>query len=352
MSSQRFRESLMDWFAEHGRHDLPWQHPRTPYRVWLSEIMLQQTQVQTVIPYFERFMKRFPTLESLASAEMDEVLLYWAGLGYYARGRNVHKAARYLYFELNGVWPTTLTGLQALPGIGYSTAAAILSQAFGLPYAVLDANVKRVLARYFGVAGAPQDKNTLNTLLEYANDCLDIKQPCDYTQAIMDLGATCCTAKKPQCMRCPVRSNCIACKENAVMKYPAPKTKKTKPTMKRFFYCILDQTQNSILLQRRPESGIWGGLWCLPEETQSLEKFCKHPDLYCKLQSLKHSFSHYNLILEPELLCTSQQSFEHHFVEARWFRLDALNQLGLPKPIVTILRQHLLNTLPDYCETD
>lgn len=331
----------MRWFAVYGRHDLPWQHPRTAYRVWLSEIMLQQTQVQTVIPYFLRFIERFPDLQSLARAHLDEVLQHWAGLGYYARGRNLHKTAQYVHFELKDIWPTNLEGLQALPGIGYSTAAAILAQAFGLPYAILDANVKRVLARYFGVAGALTDKNTQRRLQKLAADCLDTENPCDYTQAIMDLGATCCNARKPQCPICPVRMHCLAYQESAVLNYPTPKVKKTKPTIRRFFYLIYDKTQNSILLQRRPESGIWGGLWCLPEESTSLQKLSSNLDTYRKLETLKHSFSHYHLLLEPELLNIEQAHFCHDFSNTRWFTLGSLIKLGLPKPIQTILRREL-----------
>lgn len=337
-----FREALMAWFTMHGRHDLPWQHPRTPYRVWLSEIMLQQTQVQTVIPYFLRFLGRFPDLKCLADAHLDEVLQHWAGLGYYARGRNLHKTANILYRDRQGEWPTSLEGLQALPGIGYSTAAAILAQAFGLPYPILDANVKRVLARYFGIADALEEKSTQNTLLKLAHDCLDKNNPCDYTQAIMDLGATCCSAKKPQCLRCPVRANCRAYQDDAIGRYPKPKAKKTKLTYSRFFYLLYDAKQCSILLQRRAESGIWGGLWCLPEATVSLQTDKAQTGSYRKLDSLKHSFSHYHLILEPELLLVDKDNYTQHLANTEWFTLSMLDKLGLPKPIQTLLQRELL----------
>lgn len=341
MKSAYFRRALMDWFNQHGRHDLPWQHPRTPYRVWLSEIMLQQTQVQTVIPYFLRFIERFPDLQSLADGHLDDVLQHWAGLGYYARGRNLHKTARIIAQDKNGIWPTSIVGLQALPGIGYSTAAAILAQAFGLPYPILDANVKRVLARYFGLVTPLEERETQKRLLELATECLDQENACDYTQAIMDLGATRCRAKKPLCASCPVQTECTAYQENALERYPAPKAKKTKPRIKRFFYLLYDADKKHILLQRRPEAGIWGGLWCLPEETTSLLTRTHNKDAYQKLAPLKHSFSHYHLLLEPELLLVEQREIARDFVDAQWFAVDKLNQLGLPKPIQTILTRDM-----------
>ena len=221
---------MLEWYDQHGRKDLPWQLPRHPYRVWISEIMLQQTQVQTVIPYFNRFIQRFPTINDVAQAEEDEVLSLWSGLGYYSRARNLHCTAKILKENYNSQFPQDLETLTKLPGIGPSTAAAILAQAFNQPTAILDGNVKRVLTRFFLISGWPEQAQVKKSLWELANSCMSIQRCADYTQAIMDLGATCCTSKKPDCKHCPLVNHCLAFKNNEQAFYPTKKIKKPVPT--------------------------------------------------------------------------------------------------------------------------
>lgn len=222
---EQFSKPLLLWFTLHGRKNLPWQHPRTPYRVWISEIMLQQTQVQTVIPYFERFMQRFPNISDLALAHEDDVLSLWSGLGYYSRARNLHQTAKIILQHHQGIFPNDYTLLNELPGIGPSTAAAILSQAFNKPAAILDGNVKRVLTRFFRIQGHPEQTQVKKTLWELADSCMPQENCADYTQAIMDLGATCCTTKNPHCPNCPLQKNCLAFKHQEQYLYPTKKLK-------------------------------------------------------------------------------------------------------------------------------
>lgn len=260
----RFARNLLHWYDKHGRHDLPWHHNRNAYRVWVSEIMLQQTQVTTVIPYFEAFMARFPDVRALASAPEDDVLSHWSGLGYYARARNLHKAAKQVVMEFGGEFPADQETLESLTGIGRSTAAAILAQAFGKRATILDGNVKRVLARYHAVPGWPGQSAVLNKLWEHAENHTPEERVKDYTQAIMDLGAMVCTRNKPECKTCPVNDGCQAYNRDEVQRYPGPKPRKEKPE-KTTWMLILEDTKGRILLERRPPTGIWGGLWSLPE---------------------------------------------------------------------------------------
>ncbi|MGR9051455.1 MAG: A/G-specific adenine glycosylase, partial [Gammaproteobacteria bacterium] len=252
----------MSWFDLHGRKDLPWQQPATPYRVWISEIMLQQTQVATVIPYFEKFMNRFPCVEALSDAPLDEVLLHWAGLGYYARARNLHKSARLI--AANGTFPNCFDDLVELPGIGRSTAGAILSLAFGRSHPILDGNVKRVLARFEGITGWPGNNATAEALWAVSSRYTPVHRAGEYTQAMMDLGATLCTRSKPDCPVCPLKDECHARRYEQTASLPTPKPSRTQPVKRVCFLWVTDRDRQTFL-QQRPAAGIWGGLWSLPE---------------------------------------------------------------------------------------
>ncbi|NND58568.1 MAG: A/G-specific adenine glycosylase, partial [Xanthomonadales bacterium] len=259
-----FSSRLLNWWDRHGRKDLPWQHPRTPYRVWVSEIMLQQTQVTTVIPYFERWMKRFPYIRLLAAASQDEVLSLWSGLGYYARARNLHKAAVLCVEQFDGALPGSAEDLVNLPGIGLSTANAIVSQSTDRPAAVLDGNVRRVLARHAAVEGWTGKAAVQKTLWQEAEARLPAKRGADYTQAVMDLGSLLCRRTNPDCERCPVNADCQARQQGRQLDLPSPKPA-TKVSDRVLSMMILQDEQERILLHKRPPAGIWGGLWCLPE---------------------------------------------------------------------------------------
>ena len=263
-ATDSFASRLVSWFDSSGRHDLPWQHPRSPYRVWLSEIMLQQTQVQTVIPYFERFVAALPDLPSLAAAEPDDVIALWAGLGYYARARNLHKAAQVCVERHDGELPRDFDALAALPGIGRSTAGAILSQAHGLRYAILDGNVKRTLCRFHGIDGWPGSSAVEKKLWELAEAHLPEERLVDYSQAIMDFGATLCTRSDPSCVLCPLQVDCVALQEGRVEQLPESKPGKPLPE-RRTMMLVLRDLEGRVLLARRPASGVWSGMWSLPE---------------------------------------------------------------------------------------
>jgi len=304
-----FSEALLDWFKHSGRHDLPWQHPREAYRVWLSEIMLQQTQVQTVIPYFERFITEFPTITTLANATQDEVLHLWTGLGYYARGRNLHKAAQIIVELHKGTFPGNYADILALPGIGPSTAAAILAQALNQPYAILDGNVKRVLTRYHAISGWPGEKKIETQLWEIAKHHTPDHSAADYTQAIMDLGATVCTRSKPNCETCPISDGCSARQQGNPRDYPTPK-KRTALPVKQTVMLLLQNSNGEVLLQQRPAQGIWGNLWSLPEISADIiepEEIAHFSRLHfgCKIETsttltaFRHTFSHYHLDIQP-----------------------------------------------------
>jgi A/G-specific adenine glycosylase len=258
--------SLLDWFDLHGRKDLPWQHPRSPYAVWVSEVMLQQTQVGTVIPYFGNFMRRFPDVRLLAAAHVDEVLHLWSGLGYYSRGRNLHAAAIQIVERFNAEMPDTVDALQSLPGIGRSTAGAIVAMGFGQRAPILDGNVKRVLARYHCIDGYPGNPPVTRRLWALADQNTPHVRVADYTQAIMDLGATVCTRRNPVCGQCPLRQKCRALREGKVDGLPERKPRKTLPVTDRHFWLIQD-AEGACLLERRPTTGLWGGLWSPPERT-------------------------------------------------------------------------------------
>ncbi|CAK0766206.1 adenine DNA glycosylase [Gammaproteobacteria bacterium] len=259
-----FAQHLLAWYDRHGRHDLPWQRNPTPYRVWISEIMLQQTRVTTVIPYFERFVTRFPEVDHLAAAPLDEVLALWSGLGYYARARHLHRAATEVVTHYGGRLPTDLNALRTLPGIGRSTAAAILTLAMGAHHAILDGNVKRVLGRYHAISGWPGDPKVEQQLWTLAESHAPRHQAAAYTQAIMDLGATLCTRARPACARCPVADNCRARILGRSGDFPGTRPQRALPVREITFLLLLDAT-GAVLLERRPLTGIWGGLWTFPE---------------------------------------------------------------------------------------
>ena len=330
---------LLPWFKKAGRHNLPWQISKNPYSVWISEVMLQQTQVATVIPYYLRFMSRFPTITALAKGDLDEVLALWAGLGYYSRARNLHRTAQIIENDYQSIFPDTLDALIQLPGIGQSTAAAILSLAYEQPHAILDGNVKRVLCRYYGILKAPdQIKKDLWTLAE---NNLSQTDPAAYTQAIMDLGALLCVKKNPQCQQCPLSNACLAYKKKLTDQIPVTLPKKKLETRKRYFALILNK-QTEFFLIKRPEKGIWGGLWSLIEsdtESDLKEKIKALPfptHTLKKLPMYKHTFTHFKLELYPILFETNDQNTETD--QQIWYHLEKANQYGLPKPIYHIIK--------------
>ncbi len=345
--AKTFVSKLLRWFDQFGRHDLPWQKQKTAYRVWLSEIMLQQTQVKTVIDYFHRFITRFPNVKALATADSDEVLQLWAGLGYYARARNLHRAAQIIHEQYNGRFPRTVDALQQLPGIGRSTAGAIVAIAFGDKGVILDGNVKRVLSRVYAIEGSPLDKNIVDSLWTIAEKLTPEERVGDYTQAIMDLGATLCTRLQPRCGDCPLQSLCEAYRLNRVADFPAKKAKKEKP--KRDVHLVLlENNLQQILLLKRPDSGIWGGLWCLPEvlEKEEILNWCAQQNIKnCTLQSslepIKHVLTHFNLQIHVHpVKCVTGKPRADHVTLGTWTALPALTSLGFPAPIQKLFKRY------------
>ncbi len=338
--------ALLDWFDRCGRHDLPWQHPRTPYRVWLSEIMLQQTQVQVVIPYFERFVAALPDVRTLAAAPLDEVLALWSGLGYYARARNLHAAARACVERHGGELPRDFDALLALPGIGRSTAGAILAQAWGDRAAILDGNVKRVLARLHGIEGWPGTPAVERQLWALAEAQLPDARLADYTQAQMDFGATLCTRFDPACVICPLQHACVALQGGRVAELPWPKPGKARP-LRQAVVMLLADTDGRVLLQRRPPSGVWAGLWSLPEAPDHATARawfgeCMHGqyDHHEPLPAIDHGFTHYHLQLQPlrwSGVATRARVADND--DLRWVARDALDALGIPAPIRRLLEE-------------
>jgi A/G-specific adenine glycosylase len=333
---------LLDWHAREGRHDLPWQQERTSYRVWVSEIMLQQTQVATVIPYFERFMVRFPDVRSLADAPADEVLHLWTGLGYYARARNLHRAAQIIRDQHGGAFPPDLESVMALPGIGRSTAGAILAISTGARHAILDGNVKRVLARHHGVDGAIDDNATIEELWRLAEHHTPADDVAVYTQAIMDLGATLCTRARPRCDRCPITGGCRARIEGRQAELPAGKKRRAVRKLKHAVMLVA-RRESSVLLVQRPSSGIWGGLWCLPEfaDRAAAAAFAsceldRARLAKSELPDIEHSFTHFDLVITPVVArCDGESKVR----EARslWYDLADPARVGLPAPIKALL---------------
>ena len=334
LTHKNFTDPLLKWFDLHGRKQLPWQQPRSAYRVWLSEIMLQQTQVVTVIPYFLRFVERFPDLATLAVAEEDEVFAHWSGLGFYSRARRLMATARIVHFEHQGEFPRDVAGLSRLPGIGQSTAAAIASLAFDQPTALLDGNVKRVLSRYFLVEGCIEDSKVTRQLWQLAQDCMPGQRCADYSQAIMDFGATCCRPKQPVCSNCPLTSSCQAYAHNTVDRYPQKKPKTARPTKQQQFI-LFHNRAGQIYLEKNPATGIWGSLWSLPCR-ENLPKLATAPKTLKPILRLKHSFSHYHLEIEA-----LSYGPANHRGPGAWFGREELNRLGIAKPISVIIETFL-----------
>jgi A/G-specific adenine glycosylase len=343
-----FANAILKWYDAYGRKHLPWQQNKTAYSVWLSEIMLQQTQVATVIPYFERFMQRFPSVIDLANADQDEVLHLWTGLGYYARARNLHKAAKIVASEYGGEFPLDVEQMNALPGIGRSTAAAVLSSVYKQPHAILDGNVKRTLARCFAVEGWPGQKKVETQLWLHAEQNTPAQDVDKYNQAMMDMGAMVCTRSKPKCTLCPVESFCIANKQNNPLDYPGKKPKTDKPTKQTWF--VMLHHNHQVWLEQRPQSGIWGGLFCFPEHpNNSIEDQLDHRAIkesairsIRPLIAFRHTFSHYHLEITPILVELSQQP--NIIMEASkglWYNLTQPEQIGLAAPV-----KQLLESLP------
>lgn len=339
MSLRPYSERLLAWHAVHGRHGLPWQQPRTPYRVWVSEIMLQQTQVATVLPYFERFMARFPDLAALAAAPLDEVLAHWSGLGYYARGRNLHACAQALVSQHQGRFPESVEGWEALPGIGRSTAGAIVAQAFNRRAAVLDGNVRRVLARHAGIEGWTGAPAVQARLWTEAESRLPDGRYADYAQASMDLGNLVCTARKPDCDRCPVSADCVAHQENRVAELPGPRPRRHRPSRAALLILLRDD-DGRIFLERRPPRGIWGGLWSPPvlELPQGeAEARARWPQALQQSDGaiVHHAFTHFDLAITPRSLRLAAPAPVN---EGRWTTLPESLALGLPAPVRRVLQ--------------
>lgn len=341
-----FAPRLLEWFDRNGRHDLPWQHPRTAYRVWLSEVMLQQTQVRVVVPYFERFVAALPDVGALAAANLDEVLALWSGLGYYARGRNLHTAARICVERHGGQLPRDVDALMALPGIGRSTAGAILAQTWGERVPILDGNVKRVLARYHGVDGWPGLPKVEKQLWAAAYAHLPDARLADYTQAQMDFGATLCTRFDPACMVCPLQNGCIALREGRVVELPTPKPGKPLPERKTLVLLARDH-ESRVLMQRRPATGVWAALWSLPEVDDHAAVrawFERHLDgdfaMAEALAPIAHGFTHYRLQLQPLRWCdVTMRPKVADNDDLRWVAREQFDSLGIPAPIRKLLQE-------------
>ena len=335
-----FAARVLHWYDVHGRKDLPWQNTGDAYRIWISEIMLQQTQVQTVIPYYERFMHRFPDVASLADAELDEVLQHWSGLGYYARARNLHHAAEIIRDEHDGRFPSTLEAVAELPGIGRSTAGAILALAFGQRHAILDGNVKRVLARHAAIDGWPGKTAVANQLWELAEARTPSDRVGDYTQAMMDLGATLCTRSNPVCGMCPVHGDCAAFSRGEVERYPGRKPKKAKPL--RQTTMVLAVADGAVYLERRPASGIWGGLWSFPEVSDVGDWCAQQLDAEAvaveSWATLRHSFSHYDLDIVPVVVRIAAVSSKvADYDDSTWYRPGDTPPGGIAAPVMRLI---------------
>ena len=347
----RFASALLEWFDSNGRTDLPWQADPTPYRVWVSEIMLQQTQVATAIPYYLRFMKRFPDVRVLAESSLDEVLHLWSGLGYYARARNLHRAAQVIARERGGRFPETLEEVVRLPGIGRSTAGAILALSRGQRHSILDGNVKRVLSRFFGVAGYPGEPAVERALWLIADQCTPAERAADYTQAIMDLGATVCTRARPACLLCPVAHDCVARTLGIQADLPAPRPRTRRPKRDAWLVVAM-RGEHKVLLERRAPSGIWGGLWGLPEFPTR-----EHADQWCnehlsagappvRGEVVRHAFSHFDFEMRPLVVrCMGKSPSLRDDDRYRWYDVRDPMKVGLPKPIAGLIaRTQLIAT--------
>ena len=336
-----FAQDVIAWQVRHGRNALPWQK-RDAYAVWVSEIMLQQTQVGTVIPYYQRFMQRFPDVPSLARASLDDVLAHWSGLGYYSRARNLHRAACVLSEHHGGRFPRTVSEVMALPGIGRSTAAAIMVFGFGERHAILDGNVKRVLARVRAIEGYPGLKPVADRLWEAAERLLPRKGVEAYTQGLMDLGATVCTRSNPRCGDCPVTRHCVAFAQERVAEFPQPRPRKVLPH-KRCGMIIIEH-EGALLLEKRPAPGVWGGLWCFPQIDleEDVGSLCLHrygvhvaaPEM---LPTIDHGFTHFRLTISPLRMRATSVTPRAGEADHRWIETSTVNDAAVPAPVRRIL---------------
>ncbi|MTD37258.1 A/G-specific adenine glycosylase [Erwinia sp. CPCC 100877] len=343
MQALQFSRQVLAWYDKFGRKTLPWQQEKTPYKVWLSEVMLQQTQVATVIPYFERFMARFPTVADLARASLDEVLHLWTGLGYYARARNLHKAAQQIVEHNSGRFPENFEDVAALPGVGRSTAGAILSLSLGQRYPILDGNVKRVLARCYAISGWPGKKEVENRLWQISDDVTPASGVERFNQAMMDLGAMVCTRSRPKCDICPLNHGCIAFANGTQSSYPGKKPKQTIP--ERTGYFLLMQHGDEVFLNQRPPGGLWGGLYCFPqfEDEASLRAWLARRGIadhgLTQLTAFRHTFSHFHLDIVPMWLSVSSMAACVDEGTALWYNLAQPPGVGLAAPVERLLQQ-------------
>jgi A/G-specific adenine glycosylase len=342
----RFAGRLIAWHRRHGRHDLPWQGGDDPYRVWLSEIMLQQTQVATVLGYFQSFVERFPDVRSLALAPSEEVMAAWAGLGYYARARNLHACARAIVEHHHGRFPASCEALASLPGIGRSTAGAIAAFCFGERAAILDGNAKRVLARHWAIEGDPASSSVARRLWERAHlELPSAARMAAYTQAIMDLGATVCTRKQPDCPHCPVKASCLARRLDRTAELPTARARRERPV--RNAHVLIALAGQAVLLQRRDPKGIWGGLLCLPQFASKAELVRRARSLGAGIRSLvslpprRHALTHLTLAIEPYLAVTDAPGPAAESDSSRWYALGKIDQAPLPAPHRALLREVL-----------
>jgi A/G-specific adenine glycosylase len=346
VSTADFSTRVLEWFSRHGRTDLPWQINPTPYRVWVSEIMLQQTQVATVIPYYERFMARFPDVQALAGAAQDQVLHHWSGLGYYARARNLHAAAQVIRDRHEGRFPEELEALLTLPGIGRSTAGAILALVAGQRHPILDGNVKRVLARYHALEGWPGQAAVQRTLWRLAEQYTPDSRIAAYTQAMMDLGATVCTRANPSCGLCPLQSDCRARASGRQGDYPTSRPRKQLP-LRKTRMLLLRNMAGEVLLERRPPAGIWGGLWSFPEmapdevqESGCLERLGCRVRLVDEWGVISHTFSHFRLQITPVLAITDEHTDAvMEGGDRLWYKPDSRDELGFAAPVERLLQR-------------
>ena len=341
-----FSRLVLEWFDRHGRHSLPWQQNREPYRIWVSEIMLQQTRVETVIPYYRKFMTRFADINALANADPGEVMACWAGLGYYARARNLHRAAQHIRDRHGGIFPLSFDDVIALPGIGRSTAGAILALSDHQRHPVLDGNIKRVLSRSFGVFGNPGKTSTHNKLWKIAERLTPVARVADYSQAMMDMGATVCVRSRPRCRSCPLQRRCIAFDRNLQAKLPEPIPKKARP-LRSARMLLIHNRQSGYLLTRRPPTGIWGGLWSFPEITEpgiDHRQWCRQElglevDAGSELEPVTHVFTHFTLNITP-IICALITKSDAILDEARalWYTPATDSEPGMPSAVRKIFR--------------
>ncbi len=337
-----FSSRLIAWQKIHGRHDLPWQNTQDPYAIWVSEIMLQQTQVAAVIAYYARFMARFPNIATLAQASQEEVLQHWSGLGYYSRARNLHNAAQTIMDEFDGQFPEDFEKIQTLSGIGRSTAAAIASFAFQQNQTILDGNVKRVLARHFLIEGWTGSPKIEKALWALAETLVPSQEMIAYTQGLMDLGATICTRSKPKCELCPLNVHCMALAKNQTKALPTPKPRKAIPQKQTTMLLLLNG--NEVMLEKRPPNGIWGGLWSLPEISMqeipsevAMQRFGLEVESDEPLPSILHTFTHFKLEILPQPLQVIHRSLQAIRPNTIWLNIEDAIGAALPTPVRNIL---------------